>query len=65
MSNRDRVAIVIASGLVAWGGIAIVCLAWRNKSFTEGGGEILLAIAGGLGASLAAYFATRNNGGAK
>jgi hypothetical protein len=60
MSNRDRVAIVIAAGLVSWGGIAIVALAWRNKNFTEGGGEILLAIAGGLGASLATYFAISN-----
>jgi hypothetical protein len=63
MSNRDRVAIVIAAGLVSWGLIAIAAAAWRNRSFTEGGGEILLAIAGGLGASLAAYFAMRNNGG--
>ena len=61
MSSRDRIALVIAAGLVAWGVIAIVAVAWRNKSFTESGGEILLAIAGGLSASLAAYFATRNN----
>jgi hypothetical protein len=60
MSNRDRVAIIIAAGLISWGVIGIAALAWRNKNFTEGGGEILLAIAGGLGASLAAYFATRN-----
>jgi hypothetical protein len=62
MSTRDRTAIVIAAGLVSWGLVAILCAAWRNKNFTEGGGEILLAIAGGLGASLAAYFAMRNNG---
>jgi hypothetical protein len=62
MSNRDRVAIVIAAGLVGWGLLAIAGAAWRNQSFTEGGGEILLAIAGGLGASLAAYFATKSNG---
>jgi len=61
MSPRDRVALIIAAGLVGWGLIAIIAAAWRNKNFTEGGGEILLAIAGGLGASLAAYFATHNN----
>ena len=61
MSPRDRVAIVIAIGLVTWGIMAIAGAAWRNRSFTEGGGEILLAIVGGLGASLAAYFATRHN----
>jgi hypothetical protein len=65
MSSRDRVAIAIAVGLVSWGALAIIALAWRNKSFTEGGGEILLAIAGGLGASLAAYFATKRNGDGK
>jgi hypothetical protein len=62
MNWRDRTALVIASGLIAWGIIAIVAVAWRNKNFTESGGEILLAIAGGLSASLAAYFATRGNG---
>ena len=60
MNTRDRVALIIAAGLISWGIIAIGGLAWRNKSFTEGGGEILLAIVGGLGASLAAYFAVRN-----
>jgi hypothetical protein len=65
LSSRDRVAIAIAVGLVSWGLIAIIALAWRNKNFTEGGGEILLAIAGALGASLAAYFATRRNGNGK
>jgi hypothetical protein len=61
MTSKDRVALVIAAGLVGWGLFAIAGAAWRNKSFTEGGGEILLAIAGGLASSLAAYFATRNN----
>jgi hypothetical protein len=60
MTSKDRVAIVIAAGLVGWGLLAIGGAAWRNRSFTEGGAEILLAIAGGLAASLAAYFATRN-----
>ena len=61
MTPRDRVALIIASGLVTWGVVAIIAVAWRNKSFTDSGGEILLAIAGGLSASLATYFATRNN----
>lgn len=62
MTARDKVAIIIAAGLISWGVLAIGGLAWRNKSFTEGGGEILLAIVGGLAAALAAYFAvTRNN----
>jgi hypothetical protein len=61
MNPRDRVAFVIAAGLVGWGLVAIVSVAIRNRSFTESGGEILLAIAGALGSSLAAYFATRND----
>jgi energy-converting hydrogenase Eha subunit A len=61
MSNRDRVAIIIAAGLASWGIIAIGCAAWRNKSLGEAGGEILGLIAGGLTAALTAYF-TRNNG---
>lgn len=58
---RDRVAIIVAAGLVGWGLVAIAAAAWRNKSFTDSGGEILLAIAGALGASLSAYFATHND----
>ncbi len=61
MNNRDRVALIIAAGLVSWGLVAIVAAAWRNKSFTESGGEILGLIAGTLGSSLAAYFALRGN----
>ena len=61
MKPRDKVAFIIAIGLVTWGALMILGLAWRNKSVTEAGGEILLAVAGGLSASLAAYFATRNN----
>ena len=63
MKPRDRVAIIIAIGLVAWGIFMIAGLAWRNKSISESGGELLLAVAGGLSASLAAYFATRNGNG--
>ena len=62
MNARDRVAIIIATGLVAWGLFMIIGLTVRNKSITEAGGELLLAVAGGLSASLAAYFATRHNG---
>ena len=65
MSARDRVALIIASGLVVWGLFMIVGLAWRNRSISEAGGELLLAVAGGLSASLAAYFATRSNGNQK
>ena len=60
MTSRDQVAFVIAIGLVTWGVFMIIALAWRNKSISEAGGELLLAVAGGLSASLAAYFATRN-----
>lgn len=62
MTPYDRVALIIASGLVAWGIAMIAGLAWRNKSISEGGGELLLAVAVGLTSSLTAYFATRNNG---
>ena len=62
MNPKDRVAIVIAAGLVAWGLCTIGGIWWNGKSLSEGGGEILLAVAGGLTASLTAYFATKNNG---
>ena len=60
MNARDRVALVIATGLVTWGICTIAGIWWRGKSLSEGGGEILLAVAGGLTASLTAYFATKN-----
>jgi len=62
MTWRDRTALVIAAGLISWGIIAIAFVGWHGKSFTDSGGEILLAIAGGLSASLATYFATKENG---
>lgn len=65
MNWKDRIALVIAAGLVSWGIIAIAFVGWHGKSFTDSGGEILLAIAGGLTASLATYFATKNDGGPK
>lgn len=63
MTSRDRVALVIAGGLISWGIIAIISLAWRNRPFSEAGGEILGLIAGALGTSLAGYFAIRNGNG--
>ena len=66
MSNeRDRIAFVIAVGLLAWGLAMIGMIAWRNRSLSEGGGEIFLAIAAGLVAALTAYFARGGNGGTK
>jgi hypothetical protein len=59
---RDRIAFVIAAGLIAWGLVLLIGLAWRGKSLSESGGEIFLAIATGLCTALGAYFATRNNG---
>lgn len=62
MSNeRDKIALVIAVGLITWGLVLLGSLAWRNRSLAEGGGEIFLAVAAGLVASLTAYFA-RGNG---
>lgn len=61
MTAKDRVALVIAGGLIMWGICAIAGAAWHNKNLGESGGEILGLIAGGLGAALTAYF-TRNGG---
>ena len=61
MNARDRVALVIAIGLVTWGVLTILGIWWRGRTISEGGGEILLAVAGGLTASLTAYFATKND----
>ena len=55
---RDRIALVIAVGLVSWGLAMLGLLAWTNRSLSEGGGEIFLAIAAGLVAALTAYFAS-------
>jgi hypothetical protein len=62
MSNRDRVALVVASGLVAWGIVSLTIIAVNGRPLSEVGGQALLAIGGGLVASLAAYFATKSNG---
>ena len=61
MNARDRVALVIAIGLVTWGVLTILGIGWHGRTISEGGGEILLAVAGGLTASLTAYFATKND----
>ena len=60
MTPKDRVAIIIAAGLITWGIVLMAGLAWNKKSVSEGGGEIFLAIATGLATALGAYFATRN-----
>lgn len=57
---RDRIAAIIATGLVAWGLVLMLGLVWRGGKLSEGGGEIFLAIATGLVASLGMYFATKN-----
>jgi hypothetical protein len=59
MKPRDRIAFVIATGLIGWGLFAIIGATLHGKNLAEAGGEILGLIAGGLSASLAAYF-TRN-----
>jgi hypothetical protein len=58
MNNRDRVALVIAAGLVAWGIVSLTIIAVNGRPLSEVGGQALLAIGGGLVASLAAYFAS-------
>lgn len=60
MTPKDRIAFTIAAGLVGWGIVALGIIGWRNKGFADAGGEIFVAIAGGLVAALGAYFATRN-----
>jgi hypothetical protein len=63
MKPKDRIALVISAGLISWGLVMIAGIAWRNRSLSEGGGEIFLAIATGLATALGAYFATRNGDG--
>jgi hypothetical protein len=60
MTPRDRIALVIAAGLVTWGIIALILVGWQGRPLSEVGGQGLLAIGGGLVSSLATYFATRN-----
>lgn len=62
MKPKDRAALIIASGLIAWGLVMMVSLAWRNKSMSEGGSEIFMAVATGLCTALGAYFARNGNG---
>jgi hypothetical protein len=60
MTPKDRIAFVIVAGLIGWGALVIIGLAISKKSLAEGGGEIFVAIAGGLVSAVGAYFATRN-----
>jgi hypothetical protein len=61
MKPKDRIAFIIAAGLISWGLFAIIGAGIHGRPLGEAGGEILGLIAGSLGAALAAYF-TRNNG---
>lgn len=60
MTPKDRIAFVIVVGLVGWGALTIIGLWFSHKSLSDSGGEIFVAISGGLVAALGAYFATRN-----
>lgn len=60
MRPKDRVAFVIAVGLITWGALAIGGSIYRSKSFTEGGAEFFVAIGGAMVASLVAYFTSKN-----
>lgn len=62
MKPKDRIALVIATGLVTWGLVMMVGVVWRDRPMSEGAGEIFLAIATGLVAALGVYFATKNGG---
>jgi hypothetical protein len=61
MNAKDRVAMIIAVGVMAWGVLTIIGLMFSHKSLSEAGGEIFVAIGGGAIAMLATYFATKNN----
>ena len=61
MKPKDRVAMVVAVGLITWGVIALGGMVWRNKSLTEGGAEFFVAIGGAMVAMLVTYFASKNN----
>lgn len=63
MSPKDRIAAIIATGLVSWGLVLMIGLVWNKQPLSESGGEIFLAIATGLVAALGMYFATKNGNG--
>jgi hypothetical protein len=63
MTPKDRIAFVIVAGLIGWGALTIVGLWFTHKSLTDAGGEIFVAIAGGLLSALGGYFAVRNGKG--
>lgn len=65
MKPKDRIAGIIAVGLVSWGLVLMLGLVWNGKSLSQSGGEIMLAIATGLVAALGMYFATKNGNGDK
>ena len=60
MKPRDRIALIIAVGLLTWGVIAIGGAVWRNKTMTKGGAEFFVAIGGALVAALVTYLASKN-----
>jgi hypothetical protein len=62
----DYVAVVIVLGLVLWGLISIIGVWQQKRSFSEAGGEILLAIVGIFGTTLGYYFGrSKRNGNGK
>ena len=58
MKPKDRIALIIAVGLITWGVIGLGGLVYRNKTLGETGGEVLVAIGGALVAMLATYLAS-------
>lgn len=60
MKPKDRIALVVAVGLITWGILTIGGAIYRNKSLTEGGGEFFVAIGGAMVAMLVTYFTSRN-----
>ena len=63
MKPKDRIALIIAVGLITWGVIGLGGLVYRNKTLGETGGEVLVAIGGALVAMLATYLASKDSNG--
>ena len=65
MKPKDRIALIVAVGLVTWGVVAIGGMVWRNKALSEVGGEFFVGVGGAMVAMLVTYMATKHNGNGK
>ena len=60
MDYRGIVASIIAGTIGTGFILIIIALAWRDKQLTDKGGEVLIALLGGLLMSLGYYMGSQN-----